>query len=66
MGGKVEERPGGDEASIDGSSSLGLFGFSPGNGSLVILSMLLGRRIGGSSIEVLMALLCTSVSDIQS
>jgi hypothetical protein len=61
----VEERPGG-ELSIDGNSSLGLFWFSTGYGSLVTLSTLLGRRIGGSSIDVLIDFVCASVSDIQS
>jgi hypothetical protein len=51
---------------MEGNSSLGLLEFIVGYGSLVILSILLGRRIGGSSIDDLMAFLCTSVSDIQS
>ena len=51
--------------SIDGKSSLGLLEFIVGNGSLV-MSLLLSRRMGGSSIDDLMALVCTSVSDAQS
>lgn len=65
MGGKVEERPGGDVDIIEGRSSLGLFEFKAGNGSLVT-STLFRRRIGGSSIEDLIAFECASVSDAQS
>ena len=51
--------------SIDGKSSLGLLEFIVGNGSLVT-SLLFRRRMGGSSIDDLMALVCASVSDAQS
>jgi len=68
-GGNVEDRPGGEAESIEGNRSLGLLEFMPfgglvnaGNGSLVG-SLLLGRCMGGSSIEDLMALLWASVSD---
>lgn len=56
---------GGDVDSIDGRSSRGRVEFNGGNGSLV-MSVWLGRRIGGSSIDDLMALVCASVSDAQS
>jgi hypothetical protein len=51
--------------SMGGKSSLGLLEFMVGKGSLV-MSLLCRRRMGGSSIDDLMALVCASVSDAQS
>jgi hypothetical protein len=50
---------------MEGKSSLGLLEFIVGYGSLV-MSLLFRRRMGGSSIDDLMALVCASVSDAQS
>lgn len=61
----MEERPGGEVERIDGSRFLGLSAVNEGNGSLVT-SRWFGRRIGGSSIEDLIAFVCASESDIQS
>ena len=62
MGGKVDDRPGGDPESIDGKSSLFRLKLEKGSD---VGSRLLGYG-GGSSIDRLIACLCASVSDIQS
>ena len=64
MGGSVDDLPGGDVDSIDGSNSLRRSGLGCENGSLVG-SITFPCKVG-SSIEFRMACLCASVSDIQS
>jgi hypothetical protein len=60
----VDDRPGGDIESIDGSNSLRRSGLRCEKGSLV--GSMLFPCNGGSSIEFRIACLCASVSDIQS